>query len=101
MDQRGAFLSVDRLLGLLAQAMGQLDLAAGHYEDALTICRNGFLPELAWTCCDYTDALRERDGEGDRAKAMSLLDESLAISSELGMRPQMERVLSRREILKA
>ncbi len=31
----------------------------------------------------------------------SLLDESLAISSELGMRPLMERVLSRREILKA
>ena len=34
-------------------------------------------------------------------KAMSLLDESMAISSELGMRPLMERVLSRREILKA
>ena len=29
------------------------------------------------------------------------LDESLAISKELGMRPLMERVLSRREILKA
>ena len=35
------------------------------------------------------------------AKAMSLLDELLAISSELGMRPLMERVLSRREILGA
>ena len=32
---------------------------------------------------------------------MSLLDESLAISSSLEMRPLMERVLSRREILKA
>ncbi len=32
---------------------------------------------------------------------MSLLYESLAISSELSMRPLMERVLSRREILKA
>ncbi len=30
---------------------------------------------------------------GDRAKAMSLLDESLAISTELGMRPLVERVL--------
>ncbi len=37
----------------------------------------------------------------DRENAMSLLDESLAISSELGMRPLMERVLYRREILKA
>ena len=33
--------------------------------------------------------------------AMSLLDKSLAISSELGMRPPMERVLSGREILGA
>jgi len=32
---------------------------------------------------------------------MSLLDESLAISSELGMRPLMERVLSQRDILRA
>jgi len=32
---------------------------------------------------------------------MALLDESLAITSELGMRPLMERVLFRREILRA
>ena len=32
---------------------------------------------------------------------MSLLDESLAISSELDIRPLMERVLSRQKILKA
>ena len=34
------------------------------------------------------------DGKGDRAKAVSRLDESLRISSELGMRPLMELVLS-------
>ena len=32
---------------------------------------------------------------------MSLLNESLAISSDLGMRPLIERVLSRRDILGA
>ncbi len=79
----------------------QTGLAGDHFEDALTICRNGFLPELAWTCCDYADALLQRNDPGDREKAMSLLDESLPISSELGMRPLMERVLSRREILGA
>ncbi len=68
----------------------------------MTFCRKaGYRPELAWSCCDYADALRDRNGEGDRTHAMSLLDESLAISSELGMRPLMERVLSRREILGA
>ena len=40
-------------------------------------------------------------GHGDRDIAMSLMDESRAISTELGMRPLMERVLSRRDILKA
>ena len=41
--------------------------------------------------------LLERDGAGDKAKATSLLDESLLISTDLGMRPLMERVLSRRK----
>ncbi|MCH7713785.1 MAG: AAA family ATPase, partial [Chloroflexi bacterium] len=105
-EQRGTMIvtisSVDRLIGLLSQTMGNMDQAAAHFEEALTFCRKaGYRPELAWTCCDYADALRERDGEGDRAKAITLLEESLAISSELGMRPLMERVLSRREILKA
>ena len=95
-------ISPQRLLGLLAHTMGNLDQAVTHFEDALAFCRKaGFRPELAWTCCDYSDTLRARDAEGDRAKAITLLDESLAISSELGMRPLMERVLSRREILGA
>ena len=82
--------------------MGSPDLATEHFEDALAFCRNGgYRPELAWTCCDYADLLLERNGEIDRAKAMALLYESLAISSALGMRPLMERVLSRREILGA
>ena len=106
-SQRGTMLStgmilVDRVLGLLAQTMGNLEAAATHFDDALAFCRKaGYRPELAWTCCDYADALLQRNGEGDRAKGMSLLDESLAIASELGMRPLMERVLSRREILGA
>ena len=90
------------MLGLLAQAIGKLDQTAVHFEDSFLFCRKaGQQPELAWTCCDYADMVRERNGEGDRTKAISLLGESLAISSELGMQPLMERVLSRREILKA
>jgi len=38
------------------------------------------------------------DAPGERLGLMSLLDESLKISQELGMRPLMERALSRREI---
>ena len=103
-------LSSDRLLGLLSHTVGNLDQAVAHFEDAQAFCRKArYRPELAWTCCDYADALLQRHSStgskrtdaGDREKAVSLLDESLAISSELGMRPLMERVLSRREILEA
>ncbi|MFQ6029864.1 MAG: hypothetical protein ACE5Q6_20505, partial [Dehalococcoidia bacterium] len=98
----GATMSSDRLLGQLSHTMGNLDQAKTHFEEALTFCRNaGYRPELAWSCCDYADALLQRNNPGDREQAMSLLDESLAISTELGMRPLMERVLSRRDILKA
>ena len=101
-DAGGALPTLDRTYGLLAQTMGNLEQAENHFEDSLSICRKaGFRPELAWTCCDYADMLLERNGEGDRARAVALFDESLALSSELGMRPLMERVLSRREILKA
>ena len=44
-----------------------------HFEDALVFCRNaGYRPELAWTCCDYADTLLQRNGDGDRVKAMSM-----------------------------
>ena len=101
---RGTFywgiIADDRLLGLLCHTMGQLDQASVHFEDALAFCRKaGYRPELAWTCCDYADTLIQRNGDEDRAKARALLDESLAISTELGMRPLMERVQARRERL--
>jgi hypothetical protein len=50
------------------------------------------------TCAD---ARHRSHGDGDKAKATSILDESLQISTGLGMRPLMERVLSKRDLLKA
>ena len=96
--------AVDRLLGLLSQTMRNIEQAAAHFEDALAFCRKaGYRPELAWACHDYAGAIlvgadfRPAPTLEDRAKAMSLLDEALAISSELGMRPLLERVHSLKE----
>ena len=90
--------AIDRLLGLLSMTMGRIDQAGDHFEDALTFCRKaGYRPELAWSCHDYADGLLRREARGDREKAMSLLDESLAISTELGMRPLLERVVALQE----
>ena len=96
----GPGMSGDRVLGLLAHTKGDLDQAVAHFEEALAFCRNaGFRPELAWTYHDYADALCQRDGPVDREKAIALLDESLAIATELEMRPLMERTTARRENL--
>ena len=98
----GYYMSTDRALGLLAQTMGRTEDAIAHFEEGLAWNRKaGYRPQLAWTCCDYADTLLAKDGPGDREKAMSLLDEALAISRELGMRPLVERVLSRRQLLEA
>lgn len=91
-------ISCDRMLGLLAQTMGEPDQAATHFQDALEFCRKaGYRPELAWACHDYADMLLDRNKAGDRAKAAGLLEESFAVSSELGMRPLMERVTALQE----
>ena len=88
----------DRLLGLLAQTMGNLDDAVVRFEEALAFCRKaGYRPELSWTCHDYADTLLQRNGPGDRQKAVELLNESLSISTELGMRPLKERVVALQE----
>jgi ATP/maltotriose-dependent transcriptional regulator MalT len=92
-------ISVDRVLGRLAQAVGRIDAAAVHVEDALAFCRRaGYRPELAWACYDYINLLHE---QGQRLKALSLLEEALAISTALGMKPLMERVAALKEQVEA
>ena len=94
--------TTDRILGLLAQTLGKHDLAIQHFEEGLEFCRDGGVrPELAWSCSDYAEMLLDRDEPGDRDKAIELQDEALAITQELGMRPLTERILARREILRA
>ena len=95
LGQRGTMLwavtSVDRLLGLLSRCMGKTDQGVQHFEDALKFCgKAGFRPETAWVCHDYANMLLARDGKEDGGKAIVLLNESLAISTELGMLPLMK-----------
>jgi tetratricopeptide (TPR) repeat protein len=90
-------LTIDRLLGLLAVTLGRVDAALAHFADGLGFCdRAGYRPEYAWTACDYAEALLERGGAEDHARAVALQDEALGIARELEMRPLTERVLARR-----
>ena len=106
LTQRGTMIpnvsSIDRLLGLLFRTMCNSDQSVSHFEHALAFCRKaGYRPELAWACCDYSDALLERNDVEDHAKSIALLDESLAISADLGMRPLTKRVNERLELLRS
>ena len=92
-DDAFLWVSGQRVLGLLAYTMGDLDQAETHFEEALSFCRKaGYVPELGWTCRDYAEALTKRNKAGDRARALDLLGEALSISEELGMRPLGEQV---------
>ena len=101
--------SADRLLGRLAIALERPADAAAHFEDGIEFCRKaGYGPELAWTCVDYAELLLDRNADlssvsaGEwREKAIELQDEALAITRELGMGPLTERILARREFLRA
>ena len=97
-----AFICVDRVLGILASALGEFETADGHFADSVAFCRKaGYRPELSWSLRDYAEMLLERDEPGDQQRVTQLLDESLQVSTDLGMRPLMEKALSKRDILKA
>ncbi len=96
MASPGTDILLARVLGLLAETMGEPDRAAEHFEQALAFARKGgYRPELAWTCCDYADLLLKRSAPGDAERAAALLDQGLALAQEMGMRPLAERILSR------
>ena len=90
-----AWASVNHVLGLLCVTMGKLDEAMAHFEENLAFCRKaGYLSEKTWIMYEYADALLRRNGPGDHKQAMPLLEEALATSSDLGMRPLMNKVIA-------
>jgi tetratricopeptide (TPR) repeat protein len=95
-------LSADRVLGRLAVLKGDFPHAAQHFDDAISFLRRaGYRPELAWTCSDYSEMLLDHGTPAERAEAQHLQDEGLVIARDLGMKPLIERILRRREILRA
>jgi hypothetical protein len=94
--------AVDHMLGLLAATTGRVEIARSHLEAALAFYRSaGWRPSYGWAAADYSDLLFGRNGQGDHAQSLALGNEALVIGRELGMGPLIERVLARREILRA
>ena len=86
---------VSRYLGITSAAAGELDRAVEELEDAVTLCeRMGDRPFLTQTNLNLATVLLERDGGGDRDRALALLDRCLDVSQELGMRAISEQALA-------
>jgi eukaryotic-like serine/threonine-protein kinase len=84
-------------LGLLTRALGRLDEAERHFEDALAICaRTLERPIAARIRWELAELLLQRDGEGDRQRALELLGRTLETGRDLGMRGLVERALATR-----
>ena len=95
-------ISEPNVLGVLSAATGDYDLATSQFEAALDNSKNqGYRLHEAQILFDHSEMILDRDEPGDREKAIELQDEALAITQELGMRPLTERILARREILRA
>ena len=88
---------VDRVLGMLARTLGRHDDAVRHYEAALAICtRMGDRPGLALTPVDMAEALLDRDGPGDRDRALDALSDAIPLARQMGARWVVDRALGLR-----
>ncbi|MBT3942070.1 MAG: hypothetical protein HOC77_02990 [Chloroflexi bacterium] len=109
-----ALVSYDRMLGQMAAVFGNQELSDKHFEAALEFAdKAGYVRETVWTQMEYAEALLDRseaDGasrasahgfDEDRQKAIQLQDAALATTQELGMGLLTERILARRDILRA
>src|SRR3954452_11347441 len=78
--------AVDRYLGMLAATLGEPDLAAGHFEQALTFNRAmGARTWVAHTLYAYGRTLRHRGRPGDGEHATAMLTEAASVAERIGM----------------
>ena len=79
-------MSGDRLLGLLAHTADMPKEAAAHFESALEFTgKAGYRLEAAWTCYDFAESLLDSGELAGIERAVTLIDEGLKITGELGL----------------
>jgi predicted ATPase/class 3 adenylate cyclase len=87
--------SASRYLALLAVTMGDRQVAARHFEDAIAMNRSmGTRHALAHTQAEYADLLLAQQAAGDRTKALDLLNQALETARELGMKQLVEEAVA-------
>jgi hypothetical protein len=84
---------VSHFLGVLARALGRLDLAEAHFEAArASAARAGSPTFLAPAQYESALLLRERGAEGDVARAVDLLAEARVTAASAGMQGLVAKI---------
>ena len=92
--------TTSRVKGLVARMIGNGGKARHHFQDAIDFCESrGMKPELAWSYSDMSELVDEIDDDAEASQ--QLVENALAIANDIGMKPLINRILARREILKA
>lgn len=95
------FGSIERVLGMLARSLGRFDTAVRHFERAVDReHRAGMHPWAADSRYELALTLHGRARDGDAARALPLVTESLATAERLGMRPLLARAAALHEALR-
>jgi class 3 adenylate cyclase len=86
---------ISRSLGLLATTIGRWQEAEEHFQyaldDHISKAARVLVPTTRF---QYAEMLLRRNGSGDREKALSLLQQTLAEAQEMGLKSLLERSLA-------
>ena len=88
-------INVERVKGLLAGTLGDLDAVVAHFQSASEFCRKtGHRPELAWSTYNHARVLAQRHDAGDVERAVTILEDGISLATELGMTPLVASALA-------
>ena len=80
--------------------IGKNKEARDHFLEAIEFCETkGMKPELAWSYSDMSELVEDVDG--DLTASQQFVEKALTIANDIGMKPLTNRILARRDILKA
>ena len=94
------FTLVERVLGLIATAMGDSERAVAHFLEAEEFLAGaGYGPELVWTYHDHVQSIYELNAGASVGEVERLAGEGLSITRALGMGPLAKRLESLQALL--
>jgi tetratricopeptide (TPR) repeat protein len=106
-DDKGLIATADGLRAMLFRAQKKWEESIKLFEkslqefEALGARRWDIYTFAKMVLCEYARVYLERDHEGDREKAHSLLNQALEIFQKLGAKKEIEKIIAKKKLLTA